>query len=318
MKFLPLLFLLMTANVFAQTIDCQRFENLNSKRGTKQNVRMISTSSSDIFDIETIMEKDTSKHTRIITTTKYKKGILAGETNKSTYLYIDSIHYSNIASSDVWEYVVKQASDTLRQQDFANMLPKYDNCHKIGTETIDGKTYDIIETTATLNIETPKTKIDSTFTMRFWIKDQIKKAESINQNAKGQPIKAIIEYDVDIKPIEKPQNAVPKKEKVKESNSNTAQPRYKDGSASLVGFINANLVYPKAARDAKIEGFVHVNVTVEIDGSICDVKINKGLGYDCDEAAIEVVKKTSGNWLPALKFGKPIRASYRVPVKFKL
>lgn len=60
MKFLPLFFLFMTANVFAQTIDCQRIENLKSAHSTKRNSRTSSTMSTDYNDMETITEMDTS------------------------------------------------------------------------------------------------------------------------------------------------------------------------------------------------------------------------------------------------------------------
>ena len=313
MKFLPLLFLLMTANVFAQTIDCQEIIKLKSAQKAKLNTRSFTSLSSEFTDIEGTTEMDTFRHIRTITKTRYKKGPKAGQTEEREMLFIDRISYTKSSSNDTWEFVERPIDTTIKKQ-FAEMKPRYENCHKVGTETIDGKSYDIIETTSFMKTES----LDSSITMRLWVNFQdsiTKKAQTIAHTMKGDAIIGVLEYGVDIKPIEKPLKVISQADNIR-LNSNRAVPQYKD--YTLYTFIKTNLVYPKAARDAKIEGYVYVNVTVEIDGSICDINVQKGLGYDCDEAAIEVVKKTSGNWLPALKFGKPIRASYRVPVKFKL
>lgn len=332
MKFLPLFLLFMTANIFAQTIDCQELEKLHSAHRTKQNGRTFSTMSTDYSDMETTSEIDTSGRVRTMIKSVYKKGSMTGKTELRESLIIDKIHYSKVSSSDTWEYWETPKLDTTKRNKFSNLKPKYENCHKVGTETINGKSYDIVESTMLMNTVTGLTiGLDSTVTvqMRIWVNFQdssIKKSEGTTQTKKGQTVKVVTEHGVDIKPIEKPQNAVPKKDKMvsnptfnkTDSNPNETVAKYKDGFAALFNFITTNLVYPQTARDAKKEGTVYLGFMVELDGTISDITVKRGIGYDCDEAAIELLKKTSGNWKPALSSGKPVRSPYTLPIKFKL
>jgi TonB family protein len=332
MKFLPLFLLFMTANMFAQTIDCQELEKLRSSHRTKQNGRTFSTMSTDYSDMETTSEIDTSGRMRTMTKSVYKKGPMTGKTELRESLFIDKIHYSKLSSSDTWEYWETPKLDTTKHKKFSNLKPKYENCHKVGTETINGKNYDIVESTMLMNTATSlATGLDSTVTMqmRIWINVQdssVKKSEGTTQTKKGQTVKVVTEHGVDIKPIEKPQNAVPKKDKVVATpnfnkagiDPNVTNPEFKEGQRVLFSFINTNLVYPQAARDAKKEGTVYLGFFVETDGSITNISVKRGIDKDCDEAAIELLKKTSGNWKPALASGKPVRSPYTLPIKFKL
>ena len=332
MKFLPLFFLFMAANIFAQTIDCQELEKLHSAHRTKQNGRTFSTMSTDYSDMETTSEIDTSGRVRTMIKSVYKKGSMTGKTELRESLIIDKIHYSKLSSSDTWEYRETPQLDTTKRNKFSNLKPKYENCHKVGTETINGKNYDIVESTMLMNTVTGLTiGLDSTVAvqMRIWVNVQdssIKKSEGTTQTKKGQTVKVVTEHGVDIKPIEKPQNAVPKKDKVAAIpnfnkagiDPNVTNPEFKEGQRVLFSFINTNLVYPQAARDAKKEGTVYLGFFVETDGSITNISVKRGIDKDCDEAAIELLKKTSGNWKPALASGKPVRSPYTLPIKFKL
>ncbi len=94
-------------------------------------------------------------------------------------------------------------------------------------------------------------------------------------------------------------------------------PEYPGGFEAMSAFINANLVYPQEAIDAGIEGRVFVGFWVETDGSLSDIKVLRGIGYGCDEAAMEVVRKMP-KWKPAMQRGKPVRIKYMFPVKFEL
>lgn len=94
-------------------------------------------------------------------------------------------------------------------------------------------------------------------------------------------------------------------------------PEYPGGFEAMSAFINANLVYPQEAIDTGIEDRVFVGFWVETDGSLSDIKVLRGIGYGCDEAAMEVVRKMP-KWKPAMQRGKPVRIQYMFPVKFKL
>ena len=95
-------------------------------------------------------------------------------------------------------------------------------------------------------------------------------------------------------------------------------PTYPGGLEQFYKTIMANMKYPKAAKDAKIQGTVSVSFIVEKNGSLEDVKIaGKKLGGGTDEEAIRVLKLTE-KWKPGLKNGNPVRVKYNVPIKFAM
>ncbi|MBQ6770271.1 MAG: energy transducer TonB [Bacteroidales bacterium] len=94
-------------------------------------------------------------------------------------------------------------------------------------------------------------------------------------------------------------------------------PEYPGGFEAMFDFINANLDYPQEAKDAAIEGKVFVSFIVEKDGSLSSIKLLRGIGYGCDEAAMDVVRKMP-KWKPAIQRGKPVRVQYQLPFNFKL
>ena len=94
-------------------------------------------------------------------------------------------------------------------------------------------------------------------------------------------------------------------------------PEFPKGIDGLLDFIKVNLVYPQEAIDAGIEGLVYVGFCVETDGSITGIKLLRGIGYGCDEAAMDVVRKMP-KWKPAIQRGKPVRVQYQLPFNFKL
>ena len=94
-------------------------------------------------------------------------------------------------------------------------------------------------------------------------------------------------------------------------------PEYPGGYEAMFDFINANLVYPQEAIDAEIEGRVFISFVVEEDGSVSSIRLLRGIGYGCDEAAMDVVRKMP-KWEPATQRGKPVRVQYQLPFNFKL
>ncbi len=78
-----------------------------------------------------------------------------------------------------------------------------------------------------------------------------------------------------------------------------------------------NYNYPRKARTEGLEGTIFVEVIVEKDGSISDVKIFRGLSPDCDEEAIRIIKLVP-KWTPAKKRGEAVRNRIVVPINLKL
>lgn len=95
------------------------------------------------------------------------------------------------------------------------------------------------------------------------------------------------------------------------------QPQYPGGFAALTKFFNDSIVYPQAAIDEKIEGMVPVRFIVLEDGSITEVKIEKGLHTLLDQEALRVVSKFP-KWTPAKVGGKAVASYVVIPISFTI
>ena len=93
---------------------------------------------------------------------------------------------------------------------------------------------------------------------------------------------------------------------------------FKNSMSGFESHLMANLKYPSAAQRANISGQVYVQFVVCTDGTLCDYKVLRGVGFGCDEEAVRVIKLSSGKWEPAMQRGKPVRARFIIPINFKL
>jgi TonB family protein len=82
-------------------------------------------------------------------------------------------------------------------------------------------------------------------------------------------------------------------------------------------FIKDNLIYPQAALNKHIEGRVFVSFVVEINGSLSQIKVIRGLGSGCDEEALRIVKLMP-KWKPAKLKNIQVRSSFNLPIDFQL
>ncbi len=94
-------------------------------------------------------------------------------------------------------------------------------------------------------------------------------------------------------------------------------PAYPGGIEKFYKFLGDNIKYPAMAAENNIQGNVFVSFTVEKDGSLTDIKIDRKLGYGTDEEAVRVLK-ISRRWNPGMQNGKPVRVKYNIPIKFSL
>lgn len=92
-------------------------------------------------------------------------------------------------------------------------------------------------------------------------------------------------------------------------------PEFIGGQDRLLAFIKNNFHYPEALKVSGISGTIIVGFIIEADGRISDVKVLRGLHPQLDAAAIDVIKRTAGQWLPGKQRGKPVKVSFNVPVK---
>lgn len=87
------------------------------------------------------------------------------------------------------------------------------------------------------------------------------------------------------------------------------------GMKELQAFLSNNLVYPKEAIEAGIEGKVFVDFVVGKDGSIRDVQVRRHVHPLLDAEAIRVVKSMP-NWKPAENYGEPVSSRFTLPLSF--
>lgn len=95
------------------------------------------------------------------------------------------------------------------------------------------------------------------------------------------------------------------------------QAEFPGGLDSMYAYIHKNLKYPELAKEKGIEGRVFVQFVIEKDGSISNVKILRGIGGGCEEAAVEMIKNMP-KWKPGKQRGKPVRFQFTLPIKFEL
>lgn len=95
------------------------------------------------------------------------------------------------------------------------------------------------------------------------------------------------------------------------------KPLPKDGLQGLYKYIQSNLKYPEAAKEAGVEGKVFVEFIVDKDGSLTDIKTVKGIGHGCDDEA-ERVLKASPAWNPGMIADQPVRVKMILPIMYKL
>lgn len=96
-------------------------------------------------------------------------------------------------------------------------------------------------------------------------------------------------------------------------------PQFPGGWKALGNYVDGpkNHYYPKEARDHKIEGKVLVEFIINEDGTPSDHKVVQGIGYGCDEAALEAFKKMP-SWKPGLLNGKPVKVRLQTAYLYKL
>jgi protein TonB len=91
------------------------------------------------------------------------------------------------------------------------------------------------------------------------------------------------------------------------------------GHEAMNKFLRNNLVYPQTAIELNLQGKCYVQFTVNIDGSISNVKIKRGVPDcpECDKEAIRVVKSMP-KWNPGKLNSKPVGSSINLPIIFKM
>jgi len=84
-------------------------------------------------------------------------------------------------------------------------------------------------------------------------------------------------------------------------------------------FITNHVNYPSLYVETGVEGTVYTTFVVELDGSVSNIKILKGVagGPQLSDETIKVIEKMP-KWSPGLMHGQPVRVQYMLPVHFQI
>lgn len=88
-------------------------------------------------------------------------------------------------------------------------------------------------------------------------------------------------------------------------------------SENIMEFLARNIRYPVVDQNAGISGRVIVQFVVDVDGSITDIQIVRGVSPTIDREARRVVGLMQ-NWTPGHQNGTPVRVRYTLPITFRL
>jgi len=86
-------------------------------------------------------------------------------------------------------------------------------------------------------------------------------------------------------------------------------PRFSDGEDAFFVYLKKSIQYSESAKKANPKGIAEVRFYVETDGRITDVRLTEGVFKTLDDEFVRVVA-SSPLWLPATRFGIPVRVRY--------
>lgn len=89
------------------------------------------------------------------------------------------------------------------------------------------------------------------------------------------------------------------------------------GAAELQKWIGSNVVYPQTAIEMNEQGRVYLSFVVELDGSLSNIKIERGVSEELDREAKRVARNMP-KWIPGELKGHKVRTLCRLPIIFEL
>lgn len=86
----------------------------------------------------------------------------------------------------------------------------------------------------------------------------------------------------------------------------------------MVDYIYSHLRWPRP--DTCVEGMVIIGWYIEVDGSVSELSIVRGIEEGQDKVSIMVIADLLQlyPWRPGYQNGRPVRVRYNMPVKWRL
>jgi periplasmic protein TonB len=108
-------------------------------------------------------------------------------------------------------------------------------------------------------------------------------------------------------------------EKIYTVSEVTIKPEPLSGMTAFQKKWSSKVTYPEDARRKNIQGMVFIEFVVDKDGTIQDAAIRSGLGFGCDEAALEGFKRiTKEAWKPGTKNDQAVKVKMVLPFFFRI
>ncbi|MFT7344604.1 MAG: protein TonB [Lentimonas sp.] len=93
--------------------------------------------------------------------------------------------------------------------------------------------------------------------------------------------------------------------------------QFPGGPAELQKWIATNVKYPQTSIEMGEQGKVYLSFVVENDGSISNIKIERGVSQDLDREAKRLLRGMP-RWTPGEAAGRKARTRCRLPINFTL
>lgn len=113
-------------------------------------------------------------------------------------------------------------------------------------------------------------------------------------------------------------NAITQGERrVLDEDNSWIEAQFPGGSSALVDFISESIDYENIEIKRNEQGRVYVTFIVEINGTISNIEIKRGLTPQLDSEAIRIISSMP-RWEPSTENGQRIRTRCSLPINFTL
>jgi protein TonB len=89
------------------------------------------------------------------------------------------------------------------------------------------------------------------------------------------------------------------------------------GNTAMKIFISERVQYPQISQELREEGTVWISFIIEEDGTVTNIKVERGVSEDLNNEALRIVHKFP-KWIPAEVEAEPVRTRVRLPFAFEL
>ncbi len=94
------------------------------------------------------------------------------------------------------------------------------------------------------------------------------------------------------------------------------KPEFPGGVGAFYNQINKKFKIPNVKQN--ITARIYLSFVIEKDGTMSSYKVLKDPGYGLADELIRVLKLIKDKWSPGMQKGKPVRASYNLPLTINI